>query len=105
MGQELVCHNNQILLKPFSDEYMLHQRLEAPVLSPRAATCYTPIQDLESKQLLVNMLDSPNDFVHRIERYTGSVAYSLAFGMRIITGNEWQLLKSRECLNNFNIAG
>jgi hypothetical protein len=105
MGQELVCHNNQILLKPFGDEFMLHQRLEAPVLSPRAAACYTPIQDLESKQLLFNMLDSPNDFVHQIECFTGSVAYSMAFGMRIITGNEWQLLKSRECLNNFNIAG
>jgi hypothetical protein len=105
MGQELVCHNNQIMLKLFGPDFLHHQRLEASVLSPRASTCYTPIQDLESKQLLFNLLVSPHEFGNQFERFAGSIAYSMAFGMRILTGAEWQVTRIRECLDNFNFAG
>jgi hypothetical protein len=105
MAQELACHGNHMLFKPFGPDFLLHQRMEASVLSPRASACYTPVQDFESKQLLANLLDSPEDFVDQIERFAGSLAYSMAFGMRIITGNEWQLKRSHECLDNFLQAG
>ncbi|KAF1831793.1 cytochrome P450 [Decorospora gaudefroyi] len=104
MLQELVCKNNHIAFKPFDEEYLQHQRLEASVLSPRASACYTPIQDLESKQLLKDMLDSSNCF-HNIERYAASLAYSMSYGMRILTGDEWQIRKSQACIANFEIAG
>jgi hypothetical protein len=104
MAQELTCKGQQILFMPFDDRFKLHQRLEAPVLTPRASACYTPVQDLESKQLLQNLLTS-NDFPDLLERFSASITYSLTFGLRIITGDEWQLKQSHECLENFVQAG
>ncbi|CAN9416638.1 unnamed protein product [Alternaria alternata] len=104
MAQELTCKSKHIMFKPFDGDFLLHQRLEAPVLSPRASACYTAIQDLESKQLLKNLLQS-NDFPKEFERFAASIVYSITFGMRIITGDEWQLQTSHECLKNFTIAG
>lgn len=104
MAEELVCQGNNIVFKPFSEGFLAIQRLEAPVLSARASGTYTPIQDLESKQLLKNLLTS-NDFRNLFERYTASVVYTTTFGMRIVTGEEWQLKVSHECLENIIIAG
>ncbi|CAO2648174.1 Nn.00g074410.m01.CDS01 [Neocucurbitaria sp. VM-36] len=104
MAQELTCKSKHIMFKQFDDDFLLHQRLAASVLSPRASACYTPIQDMESKQLLKNLLGS-NDFPKQFERFTASVVYSVTFGLRIISGEEWQLQKSHECLKNFTIAG
>ncbi|KAF3043079.1 hypothetical protein E8E11_004042 [Didymella keratinophila] len=104
MAQALTCKSKHIMFKPFDEDFLLHQRLEAPVLSPRASACYTAIQDLESNQLLKNLLQS-NDFPKEFERFAASIVYSIAFGIRIITGEEWQLQTSHECLKNFTIAG
>jgi cytochrome P450 len=104
MASDLTCKNKHILFKPFDEEYILHQRLEANVLSPRASACYTPIQDLESKQLLKDVLGS-NDVKKHLERFAASVVYTTTFGMRIITGEEWQIQTSYECLDNFVNAG
>lgn len=104
MAQELTCKNKHIMIKPFNDNFLLHQRLEAPVLSPRTSACYIAIQDLESKQLIRNMLHSDN-FPKEFERFAASIIYSITFGLRIVTGDEWQLQTSYECLKNFTIAG
>ena len=90
MAEELVCQGNNIVFKPFSEGFLAIQRLEAPVLSARASGTYTPIQDLESKQLLKNLLTS-NDFRNLFERYTASVVYTTTFGMRIVTALTRQL--------------
>lgn len=92
------------MFKPLGEDFLLHQRLEAPVLSPRASGCYTPIQDLESRQLLKNLLGS-HDFSKQFERFAASVVYSITFGLRIVTGEEWQLQTSHKCLKNLTIAG
>lgn len=104
MAQELTCKGNHIMFKPFEDDFLLHQRLEATVLSPRASACYTPLQDMESKQLLNGLLSS-NNFPAQYERFAASVVYALTFGLRIETGEEWQLQRSHECLKNFTFAG
>lgn len=72
MAFELTTKSLQPLFRPFNAEYLLHQRLEAPVLSPRASSCYTPLQDMESKVLLKNFL-STNDFPHEFERFSASL--------------------------------
>jgi hypothetical protein len=103
MAQELMCKNKHIMFKPFGENFLLHQRLEASVLSPRASACYTSLQDLESKQLLKNLLTT-NDCSTQYERFSASILYTLTFGFRILTGEEWQLKRSLECLENFTQA-
>jgi hypothetical protein len=104
MAGELLLKGMHIMMRPFDAEYLLHQRMEATVLSPRASQCYTGLQDMESKVLLKTMLQS-NDFKHNFERYSASIVYSLTYGFRIETGDEWQLQTAHEVLKNFTYAG
>jgi cytochrome P450 len=96
MAQELICKGMNFGFLPFNDEFLRHQRLAAPVLSARASSCYKSIQDLESKQLLVNLL-STNNFAAQAHRFSASIVYSLGFGFRVETGEEWQMQANREC--------
>lgn len=92
------------MFKDYNEDFLMHQRLAATVLSPRASACYTGLQDLESRQLLKNLL-STNDFSAQYERFAASIVYTLTFEFRILTGDEWQLQRSHECLKNFADAG
>jgi cytochrome P450 len=104
MASELTCEGKHILLRPYNEQLILHQRLESPVLSPRASACYTPLQDMESKVLLKALL-STNDFVGRFECFAASIVYTLTYGFRVVTGDEWQVRKSHDCTKNFTKAG
>ena len=44
-------------------------------------------------------------FPKEFERFAASIVYSVTFGLRITTGEEWQLQTSHECLQNFIEAG
>ncbi|KAL4769862.1 hypothetical protein BDW60DRAFT_194018 [Aspergillus nidulans var. acristatus] len=56
MAGELVTKNMHMLLRPYDERYWLHQRMEAPLLTLRAASNYRPLQDVESRQLLFDVL-------------------------------------------------
>jgi cytochrome P450 len=90
MSSELVCKGKNIIFKPFTEDLWLHQRLKAPVLSPRASACYTPLQDFESRMMMRNFLRT-NDYKAEFERFAASITYTLIYGLRIETGNEWQI--------------
>jgi cytochrome P450 len=82
MAMELVCKSMNQLFRPYAEEFLEHQRLSAPVMSPRASACYTPIQDFESKRLLYDFLHT-NDYQLHYERFAASVVCTLVFGLRI----------------------
>ncbi|KAF2748564.1 cytochrome P450 [Sporormia fimetaria CBS 119925] len=113
MASELVCRNKNMLFKQYTPDFLLHQRMSASVVSPRASACYTPIQDLESKTLLYNLLTSAStdpdsvvaDFAHIFEIFSASIVYTTTSGLRILTGHEWQIETSHECLQNIIKAG
>lgn len=56
MAGELVTKGMQILLRPYDAQYRLHQRMEAPLLNKRASECYRALQEMESRQLLIDAL-------------------------------------------------
>ncbi|KAE8366042.1 cytochrome P450 [Aspergillus caelatus] len=103
MADDNLVKGMHILLRQYDDRFRLHQRMEAPVLSPRASSTYYPIQDLESKQLLHELLSS-NDFSLHLERYSISLLYSLTYGFRVKTGNEQDVEDARRILHNFTYA-
>jgi cytochrome P450 len=88
----------------FNEQFLLHQRISASVMSPRACICYMPVQDLESKRLLQDFLVS-NDYEKLLERFSASIVYTLIFGMRIETGKEPQLRAADANLRNLIKAG
>ncbi|KAF2438142.1 cytochrome P450 [Karstenula rhodostoma CBS 690.94] len=100
MAAELTCKEHHILIRQPDARYMLHQRLEAPVLSPRASTTYTPVQDMESKVLLHNFLRD-YEVTKNCEIYAASIAYILTYGFRVVTNDEWQMDAARAVNDNF----
>ncbi|OJJ35541.1 hypothetical protein ASPWEDRAFT_183590 [Aspergillus wentii DTO 134E9] len=101
MAGENLTKGMHILLRPYDERYRLHQRMDAPVLSPRASSTYAPIQDLESKQLLFDFLAS-NDFRKHFQRYSISLVYVLGYGFRLHTGDEQEVKDA--CLVQHNFA-
>lgn len=72
---------------------LVHQKMEAPLLTPRAAISYRPLLDLESRQLIYNIFKESEsqrgvDCHHELERTTASTTYALIYGYRLLTGNE-----------------
>ena len=66
-------------LMPSNNIWRLHRRLQTSLLSAKASESYQKIQDLESKQLVWEML-STNDFTKSFQRFTASAMFTLAFG-------------------------
>jgi cytochrome P450 len=93
-----------MLLRPYDERFQMHQRLETPVLNERAARAYLPIQDLESKQLLFDLLHTasrPINCHDHIERMTASVIYSLFYGHRVRTAADPILLQAHAVNHEF----
>jgi len=103
MAGENLTKGMHLLLRRYDDRYRLHQRMEAPSLSPRASRTYCPLQDLESKQVLHDFL-STNDFQKVFERYAASLVYTLAYGFRLRTGDEQVLKDAHRVQDNFAYA-
>ena len=82
-----------------------HYRLQSTVLSPRMSQKYKPVQDLESKHLVQALLRKPDDFSRQFHRYSASLAFSLAYGKRLVTAHEKELQAIDAIMRNFTEAG
>lgn len=98
-----------MLLRPYDARFKLHQKLESPVLNERAATAYLPFQELESKQLLFDLLKDPAagaaagiDCHGHMERTTASIIYSLFYGHRVRTAQDPILLDAHKVNHEFD---
>ncbi|KAI1385914.1 putative cytochrome P450 [Hypoxylon trugodes] len=112
MAGELVTRGMHMLLRQYDDRYRLHQRMEAPVLTLRAASSYRPLQDLESRQLLFDVLgewdkfgEKGIDFHHHHERAMASFIYCLNYGFRLKTGHEKEIMDGKRVQAEFARTG
>jgi cytochrome P450 len=94
-----------MLLRPYDERFKLHQKLEAPVLNERTARAYVPIQDLESKQLLFDLLQTagrPVNCHDHVERMTASTIYTLFYSHRVRTAADPILLQAHAVNHEFD---
>lgn len=102
MAAELVTRGMHMLPRPFNNQYRLHQKMEAPLLTLRASSNYRPLQDLESQQLLWDVLGERVKFGekgvnlhHHFERAMASTIYCLNYGYRLQTGCDKELMDGK----------
>jgi hypothetical protein len=62
-------------------------------LNIKATKAYAQYQDLENKQLLVDMLENPELFRSHIRRYTSSAVTQIVFGFRTPQHDDPKLLQ------------
>lgn len=64
--------------------WKVERKLYHQFLSITKAGRYIPYQDLETKQLLVDLLENPANFEELIGRTTLSIATSMSYGFRVL---------------------
>ena len=101
MGQDCVSKGNRSLLMPYGPQYRLHQRIQGGLLHPRFAQQYVKLQDLESRQLMSELLTaSEDDWMGRFHRYSSSLIFGLAYGKRMPRGDEEEVQNIGQVMEN-----
>jgi cytochrome P450 len=77
--------NTHVIFRGYDDIWRLDRRLYHANLNMKAAQTYIPYQSVETLQLCIDLLKSPQLFFGHIRRTTASVASSLSYGFRIST--------------------
>lgn len=106
MAGQLALKGMHMLLRPYDERFKLHQKLESPVLSVRAANAYLSFQELETKQLLYDLLNlaggSGINCHGHLERTTASTIYGLFYGFRLKTSSDPVLLAAHSVNHEFD---
>jgi len=103
MAFECVAKGLHPVFMPYGNLFRIHQRLQSSYLNPRSSETYTDLQDLESKQLVFELL-STNDFHYQFYRFNSSVMTALAYGKRCPRGDEPELKATDQIMRNLIVA-
>lgn len=79
-----IWEGSRIIMRGYDALWRVERKVYHQFLSINKAARYVPYQDLETKQLLVDLLTNPSDFENLISRTTLSVSASMAYGFRIL---------------------
>jgi cytochrome P450 len=104
MGGECVSKGFRSLLMEYGQRWRTQQRLQASCLNIRISQSYLTLQDLESKQLIYELLAPEVDFSDRFHRYSSSVIFALAYGRRMTRGDEPEVQGIDQVMENFLYA-
>jgi hypothetical protein len=94
---ECVAKEMHPVFMPYGNRFCTHQRLPYSYLNPRSSESYTELQELESKQLLFELLSS-NDFHYQFYRFNASAMTALAYGKRCPRGDEPELKATNQIM-------
>lgn len=79
-----VWEGSRIIMRGYDALWKVERKLYHQFLNINKAGRYVPYQDLETKQLLADLLINPADFENLITRTTLSIATSMAYGFRVL---------------------
>ncbi|KUL86332.1 hypothetical protein ZTR_08595 [Talaromyces verruculosus] len=100
MAQNIMSGNLRPLFMGNTPRWRGIRKLAHGVLSVTVSRSYVPYQDLESKALLIGLLENPSNFFNHIRRYTTSLTTQMTFGYRTPTSDDPNLL---EMFENFEV--
>ncbi|OBT82019.1 hypothetical protein VE02_09813 [Pseudogymnoascus sp. 03VT05] len=85
LAQDVASAKRRMLFMPYGPEWRKLRKASHALLNTTMAVKYQPIQDYESKQLLVDILNSPEKFYEHNRRYAASVIMLVTYGYRLPT--------------------
>ena len=91
----------------YTEQFRQHQKLQIAVLNQTPVNAYMPIQHLESKQLLFDLMQNAGSssgiFVRRyIQRSTASLIHCLLYGFRVFDSEDPVLVTASELNDEFS---
>ncbi|RKU42018.1 hypothetical protein DL546_004929 [Coniochaeta pulveracea] len=85
IGQELCSGGLRVLMMPYEPRWRMARKLVHSLLNVSAAKSYVPYQILENQQMLSQLLEDPDNFLHHIRRYSNALTTTMVFGWRTAT--------------------
>ncbi|KIW26348.1 uncharacterized protein PV07_09448 [Cladophialophora immunda] len=79
-----IWEGSRIIMRGYDSLWKVERKLYHQFLNINKAARYVPYQDLETKQMLVDLLSEPLDFENLISRTTLSIATSMVYGFRVL---------------------
>ncbi|KEZ46554.1 Uncharacterized protein SAPIO_CDS0349 [Scedosporium apiospermum] len=83
MGGELLSNGLRGLMAPYGPFWRRWRKLLHSGFMQRRSETYRPLQSLESKVLMNDLLDTPADYRRHLERYAASVIVTVTYGRRV----------------------
>ncbi|KAI2910667.1 hypothetical protein CBS147371_8659 [Aspergillus niger] len=90
MADDLATKGMNMVLMPYGAKWQTHNRATVSLLNSRAVGCYEPVFDLQSRQLMCELL-ATNDFSPRLRRYIDALVLTLAYGKWVREEDEIRL--------------
>jgi len=100
--QDVASQGRRQLFMTYGPAYRTVRRISHALLSITSSTSYQPVQDYESKQLLKEILDDPDNFYSYNRRYAASVIVRVTYGYRLPDWSHPLVEKIFSVLTNFN---
>jgi cytochrome P450 len=85
LAHDVASAGRRQLFMPYGPNYRTVRKISHALLNITKTTEYQPMQNLESKQLLFDLLHDPDRFYDHNRRYSASVILSVTYGHRIGT--------------------
>jgi len=100
LAQDVASGGRRQLFMAYGPKYRVVRKIAHSLLNITMSTNYQPIQDLESKQLLFDLLHDPVHFYDHNRRYSASVIISITYGHRIASWDSPLAKKIYAVVNN-----
>jgi cytochrome P450 len=101
LAQDVMSAGRRQLFMPYGARWRSIRKHSHALLNLNTSIKYQPVQDFESKQLLVDFLNSPKDFYMMNRRYSASVIMLVTYGYRIPSWEDPLIKKIYTVLENF----
>ncbi|KAG6844932.1 hypothetical protein H0H93_016296, partial [Arthromyces matolae] len=86
---ELLSAGNRDFLRPNDEKWRRWRNMLHSGFNHRISQTYQETQSLESKILLGELLEEPQNYVRHIQRYNASIITSVTYGLRVDSVDEW----------------
>jgi cytochrome P450 len=101
LAQDVASAGRRQLFMPYGPRWRNIRKYSHELLNTQAARNYEPIQDFESKQLVAELLDTPDQFYMHNRRYSSSVIMYVTYGYRLPTWQHPLVKRIYSVLDNF----
>ena len=100
LAQDVASAGRRQLFMPYGPEWRTLRKASHALLNSATAVKYEPVQDFESKQMMNDLLDTPERFYQHNRRYSASVIMLVTYGHRLPTWEDPLMKKIYTVLDN-----
>jgi cytochrome P450 len=101
LAQDVASAGRRQLFMQYGSEWCKIRKASHTLLNATTAIKYQPVQDIESKQLLDDFLNTPENFYEHNRRYSASVIMRLTYGYRLPSWDDPLVKEIYDVLDNF----